>query len=316
MEEQLPSESGIKPSPVHSKRSLDIETPTVSPTPAVSSTTCFRPMSIIKTDIKEKLSKLSLFHPIMANAIDSKCSDVVYGNTSGTTDSMEAQTFEDRYKFRRASDLPPPLPPHPSKDQVTLPRVVGTTPKKLGSPGSPRVGVKYHWESQDTSFDTITSKEESNYREAHYKDKLLLAETLKTLAVRESTQKTSKKVINKYICLTFILTNLMSIGFSVLGSILVMKSMSQCNPQIYNEPQARFQIPMKEDPDYLTKHVEPQSVVNPVLKLKSDEKSDEKDTEADTHTGLPAADKDTYQIHIKVENKTIDHGQDDFWLAD
>ena len=109
----------------------------------------------------------------------------------------------------------------------------------------------------------------------------------------------------------------MSIGFSVLGSILMMKhvSVSQCNPQFY-DPQARFQNPMKEDPDYLTKHVEPQSVVNPVLKLKSDERSDEKDTEADTHTGLHAADKDTYQIHIKVENKTIDHGQDDFWLAD
>ena len=87
-------------------------------------------MSIIKTDIKEKLSKLTLFQPTMATAIDPKSSDKVYANTSGITDTMEAQTkFEDRYKFRCSSDLPPPLPPHTNKDQITLPRVVGTKPK-------------------------------------------------------------------------------------------------------------------------------------------------------------------------------------------
>ena len=110
----------------------------------------------------------------------------------------------------------------------------------------------------------------------------------------------------------------MSIGFSVLGSILVMKSvnMSHCNPQFF-DPQARFQIPIKDVPDSLTKHVESQSMKIPVLTLKSDEKSAEKETASDPHTGhtgLAAADKDTYQIHIKVENKTIENGQDDFWL--
>ena len=55
----------------------------------------------------------------------------------------------------------------------------------------------------------------------------------------------------------------------------------------------------------------------PVLTLKSDEKSAEKETASDPHTGhtgLAAADKDTYQIHIKVENKTIENGLNDFWL--
>ena len=177
--------------------------------------------------------------------------------------------------------------------------------------------MKYHWESQDTSFDTQTSKEESHYNEAHYKEKFLLHETLRTIQVQESTKKQSNLVINKYICLTFILSNLMSIGFSVLGSILVMKSvsMSHCNPQFY-DPQARFQIPMKDVPESLTKHVESKSMEFPVLTLKSDEKSAEKETKAGTQSGLAAADKDTYQIHIKVENKTIDNGQDDFWLED
>ena len=153
--------------------------------------------------------------------------------------------------------------------------------------------MKYHWESQDTSFDTQTSKEESNYNEAHYKEKFLLHETLRTIQVQESTKKQSNLVINKYICLTFILSNLMSIGFSVLGSILVMKSVdvNHCNPQIF-DPQARFQIPMKDVPDSLTKHVESQSMKIPVLTLKSDA---EKETAFDPHTGhigLAAADKD------------------------
>ena len=185
----------------------------------------------------------------------------------------------------------------------------------LGSPGSPRVGVKYHWESKDTSFDTIeSSKEESSYREAHYKEQFLLHDTLKTIAVRESTQRASNMVINRYICLTIVLTNLMSIGFSVLGSILVMKSVSPCNPHFYNDPQARFQDTIKQGPDSLTKHVELQSVDYPVLTLKSDA---EMDKDADTHTDLTADDADTYQIHIKVaapENQTIDHGHEDFWL--
>ena len=174
-------------------------------------------MSILKTDIKEKLSKLTLFQPTMATAIDPKSAEMVYAN-SGITDTMEAQNkFEDRFQFRRSSDLPPPLPPHTntSKDQITLPRV-GTKPKdSLGSTStrSPRVGVKYHWESRDTSFDTNTSKEDTSYREPHYKEQFLLHDTLRSIAVRESTQRASNMVINRYICLTLVLTNLMSIGF-------------------------------------------------------------------------------------------------------
>ena len=267
----------------------------------------------------------------MATAIEPKSAEMVYAN-SGITDTMEAQNkFEDRFQFRRSSDLPPPLPPHTntSKDQITLPRV-GTKPKdSLSSPRSPRVGVKYHWESKDTSFDTIeSSKEDTSYRETHYKEQFLLHDTLKTIAVRESTQRASNMVINRYICLTIVLTNLMSIGFSVLGSILVMKSVSPCNPNFHLDPQARFTDTIKQGPDYLTnpsyhsgiyhpvdtKPVELQPVDYPVLTLKSDA---ETDTEADTHTDVTADDADTYQIQIKVsapENQTIDHGHKDFWL--
>ena len=102
----------------------------------------------------------------------------------------------------------------------------------------------------------------------------------------------------------------------MLGSMLVMKSVNvnHCNPQFF-DPQARFQIPMKDVPDSLTKHVESQSMKIPVLTLKSDEKSAEKETASDPHTGhtgLAAADKDTYQIHIKVENKTVNKNLSDW----
>ena len=102
-------------------------------------------MSIIKTDIKEKLSKLTLFQPTMATAIDPKSVEMVYAN-SGITDTMDAQNkFEDRFQFRRSSDLPPPLPPHTntSKDQITLPRV-GTKPKDSLSGSQIPLGVKGH----------------------------------------------------------------------------------------------------------------------------------------------------------------------------
>ena len=253
-------------------------------------------------------------------------SDILYANsTPSGPESMEVKSkFEDHFQFHRGSDLPPPLPPH-TPNPITLPRIGGTKPKIIvatGSPRSPgsqspRIGVKYQWESQDTSFETQTSKEGSQYTEAHYKEKLLLHKTLRTIQVQESTKKQSNMVINKYICITFILSNIMAIGFSVLGTILVMKTVNvnHCNPHIF-DTQDRFQIPVKNVPDSLPKPMESPSMK--ILTLNSDEKTAEKETASDPPTGhiglTAAADKD-YKIHIKVENKTIENGQNDFWFA-
>ena len=183
-------------------------------------------MSIIKNDIKDKLNKLTLFKSSMATGIDPKSEDMVYANTSSNTNTQDIQEkFEERFNFQRSSDLPPPIPPHiPSKDTITLPRTGTKLKASLGSPSpkSPRLTTS-HWESNDTSFDTI----ESSYKEdTRYKDQFLLHDTLKTLAVKESTQRAANMTINRFICLTIIITNLMSIGFSILGTILVMNCLS------------------------------------------------------------------------------------------
>ena len=134
--------------------------------------------------------------------------------------------------------MPPPLPPH-APNPITLPRIGGKKPNIIvaawspRSPGSqsPRIGIKYGWDSQDTSFETQTSKG-SQYNEVHYKERLLLHDTLRTIQVQETTKKQSNMVINKYITITFILSNIMAIGFSILGTILVMNTygVNHCNP--------------------------------------------------------------------------------------
>ena len=290
-------------------------------------------MSIIKKDIRDKLDRLTLFKPSMATSKDPKSEDM-YANTSSNTNTQDIHDkFEERFNFRRSSDLPPPIPPHTSKDTITLPRT-GTKPK-LGSPRSPRLGVKeYHWESKDTSFDTI----ESSYKEdTRYKEQLLLHDTLKTLAVKETTERAATITINRFICLTIIITNLMSIGFSVLGTILVMNSLSPNNPTFHLDHQPRFtdqrKIESLTNPNYQPLTLSERSyhpvdqippvdllpvdllpVDYPVHTLKSD---GDADTDADAHTDVAADAADTYKIHIKVsppKNQPMDQPNEDFWL--
>ena len=148
--------------------------------------------------------------------------------------------------------------------------------------------------------------------------------------MRESTQRASNMVINRFICLTIIITNLMSIGFSVLGTILVMKSVSPSNPTFHLDHQPRFtdqrKIESLTNPNYqpLTsseRSYHPVDQIPPVDLLPVDLlpvdqpvhtlKSDLKDTDV-------AADvADTYKIQIKVSppsNQTMDQTNEDFWL--
>ena len=265
----------------------------------------------IESDILNRLLLVRNMESAHVNA------DVVYANQSGQ-DSSEG------FEFRSGNDSPPPPPPPLPIKAPTLtltlpmrpnnittpgsPRVTGS-PRATGSPKypgqSPRIGTKYNWDSQDTSFNTATSKE-SQYVEQPYKERLLLHNYLRTIQVQETTKKKSNMVINKYIILTFVLTNIMVLGFSILGTILVMNNYNICH--CAPNTQAHIQIP--DIPDSLHR---PQD--SPSMKHHSDDTHDKKDTPTlqTGRVGLPAvADRD-YKITISVSNKTAETGTEDFW---
>ena len=124
--------------------------------------------------------------------------------------------------------------------------------------------------------------------------------------MQESTKKKSNMVINKYIILTFVLTNIMVLGFSVLGTILIMKNHNVCH--CAPNTQAHIQIPDIQD----SLHRPPQD--SPSMKHHSDETHDQKDTPTlqTGRVGLPAVVDKDYKITIQVSNNTAETG-DDFW---
>ena len=141
----------------------------------------------------------------MATSMEPKPEDVYANTNTNTQTKHDTNMFEERFSFRRSSDLPPPIP---SKEGITtLNRTgTGTKPKvtpiaSLGSPRThpgPRITSR-DWDSKDCSFETIES---STKDETRYKDTFLLHDTLKCLAVKESTQKAANVTINSFICLT------------------------------------------------------------------------------------------------------------------
>ena len=280
-------------------------------------------MSIIKKDLSAKLNKLLLVRNMSSAHVNA---DIVYANQGDQESTEGTSSFENRFQFRSGNDLPPPPPPAPPLSltlskrppppppaptiTLTLPKRpesprVTESPRATGSPkypGSPRIKSKLSWDSQDTSFKTATTTSV----EQPYKERLLLHNYLRTLQVQESTKKKSNMVINKYIILTFVLTNIMVLGFSVLGTILIMKNYDVCH--CAPNTQAHIQIP---DPDSL--HRPPQD--SPSMKHHSDETHDKKETPAlqTGRVGLPAvADRD-YKITISVTNNTAETGTEDFW---
>ena len=114
-------------------------------------------------------------------------------------------------------------------------------------------------------------------------------------------------VINKYIILTFVLTNIMVLGFSILGTILVMNTYNVCHCP--PTTQAHNRIP--DIPDSLHRKD------SPSMNIKthhSDETHADKGPSAPQtgRVGLaPVVDKD-YKITIQVTNNTVEPTED-FW---
>ena len=113
-------------------------------------------MSIIKGGLRNKIDSLILFKDSMATGMEAKPEDV-YANTN--TQTIDTNKFEERFSFRRSSDLPPPIP---SKEGITTLNRTGTgtkpkvTPIQPGSPRthleSPRTTSTKDWDSKDVSF--------------------------------------------------------------------------------------------------------------------------------------------------------------------
>ena len=156
-------------------------------------------MSIIKGGLRNKIDSLILFKDSMARAMEDTPKEEVYANTQAKD---ETELFEQRFSFRRTSELPPPIP---SKEGVnTLNRVTGTKPKSqmtpitplMGQPGSPRthpgsprIASPRELDSKDCSFESgfeSSSKDETQVGSniGRYKETLLLHDTLKCLAVK------------------------------------------------------------------------------------------------------------------------------------
>ena len=101
----------------------------------------------------------------------------------------------------------------------------------------------------------------------------------------------------------------MVLGFSILGTILVMNTynLCHCNPHT----QAHIQIP--EIPASLHRPKESPSMK--IMTQHSDDTHADKET-SDLQTGrvglAAVADKD-YKITIKVTNNTVETGTEDFW---
>ena len=103
----------------------------------------------------------------------------------------------------------------------------------------------------------------------------------------------------------------MSIGFSVLGTILVMNHLSPNNPNNYLDHQPRFSLEPLTNPSYQPVIHHPVDQISPVdllpvnllpvdypvPTLKSDTDAD---ADADAHSDVATDAADTYKIHIKV----------------
>ena len=53
------------------------------------------------------------------------------------------------------------------------------------------------------------------------KDSMLLHDTLKTISVQKTEKEAANVTINRFICITILLTNIMSCSISILGTILI-----------------------------------------------------------------------------------------------
>ena len=122
---------------------------------------------IIKDGIQSKIDNILLLRKTMASAMDDTPKDEQVYSNSPIPEDDTSKLFEQRFSFRRTSELPPPIP---SKEGVTtLNRGnTGTKPKiplvatpMVDHPGSPRITSTREW-GKDSSFESSSTKDETH----------------------------------------------------------------------------------------------------------------------------------------------------------
>ena len=250
---------------------------------------------------------------------------------------MEQQVEENIYLNQGDSENPedrnptPPLPPPPRPDKTP-----NMTMKKYKTPiikdsalysEDDPVSRMFHTRpslqdnstlTRETRRNTITGRESSNERDSviakevrYSKDKphvrvdSVTSESKRYIDEILHSKRQKSKLVSRYIIVTFILTNLMLVGFAILGSMLIIP---QINPCICPETSPRTE-------HHIQATQSPTGSESPVLsqsrpKTQTPDHGRNQDTETSQDKRHDNMDQDySISYFIRVENKT----HDDFW---
>ena len=246
---------------------------------------------------------------------------------------MEQQVEENIYLNQGDSENPdrnpsPPLPPPPRPDKtpnMTMKRCKTPIIKDsaLYSEDDP-VSRMFHTRpsiqdnsniTMETRRNTITGRESSNERDSVIAKEVRYSKDTPHVRVDSieskryiddilHSKKKKSKLVSRYIIVTFILTNLMLVGFAILGSMLIIP---QLNPCICPEtsPRTEHHIQATQSPTGSESPVLSQSRT----KTQTPDHGHNQDTDPQDkrHDNM---DQDySISYFIRVENKT----HDDFW---
>ena len=231
--------------------------------------------------------------------------DVLYGNVRQEVTGSDSESDH-------TASYPPPPPIPERRQNLTLP-----LPKRNPFGGSPRTqgtdGSRGFQGADVTPKHDVTPGKSGSQRYPRTGNTRHIQETGETFIYNESSdyvkellrgKKKKTKVVNGYIVALFILSNVMILGFSVLGTILVINNVYPCEctqmPQMpaprpaYTSMISTSDVPQQDDPTLhkLHEHV---ADSNPTL-----------------GHGIGAAEgqEGDYRITIAIRNGTT---EDDFW---
>ena len=171
---------------------------------------------------------------------------------------------------------------------------------------------------RETRRNTITGRESSNERDSviakevrYSKDKphvrvdSVTSESTRYIDEILHSKRQKSKLVSRYIIVTFVLTNLMLVGFSILGSMLIIPKINPCIcPE--TSPRTEHHIQATQSPTGSESPVLSQS--RP--KTQTPDHGRTQDTETSQDKKHDKMDQDySISYFIRVENKT----HDDFW---